>query len=280
MTQRASSAVSRAVAELRQAGVASPERDVWRLLAHAAGSRGAPQSYSEADELNSEAAILFETCIERRVRRQPVSQIIGRRWFFESEFAISSAVLDPRPESETLVSAAIELNPRRVLDLGTGSGCLLLSVLKERAQAKGVGVDISTPALEVAELNARRLGLERRAEFAHSDWLKNVHGVFDVILANPPYISAGEFHRLDPEIQIWEPAQALTQFGDGLCAYRQIAPDVARNLGSNGRLIVEIGRDQQDAVAAIFESNGFACERTLNDLDDRPRAMVFRPGSM
>ena len=274
MTQRTSTAMSRAVAVLRAAGVASPERDMWRLLSHAAESCGGSPSSAAADELNSEAARLFAACIARRAQRQPVSQIVGRRWFYESEFAVSPAVLDPRPESETLVRAAVDLCPGRVLDLGTGSGCLLLSVLRKCPSAKGVGVDISPQALEIARLNAKRLSLDGRAEFALSDWSKSASGVFDVILANPPYISPDEFHRLDPEIRDWEPARALTMFGDGLCAYRQIAPDVAGNLAGGGRLIVEIGRAQREAVAAIFARNGFACERVLTDLDHRPRAIV------
>ncbi len=277
MTQSIHTAASHAAAELRAAGVASPETDVWRLLAFAAKSRrGSP--LSAADELNNEAAALFETCIERRARRQPVSQIVGHRRFFESAFAVNSAVLDPRPESETLVIAAIERNPRRVLDLGTGSGCLLLSVLRKCPHAVGVGVDISPPALDVAALNAKRLGLDGRARLALSDWSKNVSGAFDVVMANPPYVSADEYLGLDPEIREWEPAQALTLFGDGLCAYRRIAPDVARNLDGDGRMIVEIGSAQRDAVTAIFERNGFVCEKTLTDLDNRQRAIVFRLG--
>ena len=276
MTQSVRTAVSRASAELRMAGVASPESDAWRLLAYAAETRGGAPPLA-ADELDSETAAYFETCIERRTERQPVSQIIGRRRFFESAFAVSCDVLDPRPESETLVVAAIDCNPRSVLDLGTGSGCLLLSVLSKCPEAVGLGVDISPAALDVARLNAKRLGLDERARFAFSDWSSNVRGAFDVVLANPPYVSADEFHRLEPEIREWEPAQALTLFGDGLCAYRRIAPGVAGKLGSAGRVIVEIGSAQRDEVTAIFESNGFVCERTLTDLDHRNRAIVFRP---
>ncbi|MGR3571678.1 N5-glutamine methyltransferase family protein, partial [Brevirhabdus sp.] len=164
----------------------------------------------------------------------------------------------------------------RVLDLGTGSGCILLSLLAETPDATGLGVDLSPAALRVAQANADALGLTRRAALRVSDWLAQVSGRFDLIVANPPYVTAAEFDTLDPEPRLWEPRAALTPGGDGLDAYRVIARDVVPFLRPGGRLLLEIGPAQGAAVCDLLERAGLRGARVAQDLDGRDRVVHLR----
>jgi len=201
-----------------------------------------------------EGDLEFAAFTEERLRRRPVSQIIGWREFYGRRFRVTSDVLDPRPETETLIAAALEAPFARVLDLGTGTGCILLTLLAERPQAAGIGVDISPGALEVAKSNRDDLSIGSRAEFIQSDWYRDVEGRFDLIVANPPYIGAGEIPALAPEVRDWEPRLALVAGNgeDPLLAYRRIAAGARAHLLPGGRLMVETGAGQAAEVLQLF----------------------------
>lgn len=264
----------RAAAErLAAAGVDAPARDARRLLAHAMDIAPDRLSLHLPDPLTSQAAARFDLMLEARSARQPVSQITGTRAFWGREFRVTPDVLDPRPETETLVAEALSAPFRRVLDLGTGSGAILLTLLAERPGATGLGTDLSAPALEVARGNAARLGVSERTEFRRADWLGGVNGPFDLIVSNLPYIAEGEMDDLAPEVRDWEPWLALTPGGDGLDSYRRIAQDVPAVLAPGGRLIVEIGAAQGPQVAGLFENAGLMRVVIRPDLDGRDRVV-------
>ncbi|MGY6536032.1 MAG: peptide chain release factor N(5)-glutamine methyltransferase [Pararhodobacter sp.] len=263
-----------AIAQLRAAGVDDPARDARVLLAHALGVPGDRVSLHLSDPLAGGMAARFQTLINRRAARQPVSQIIGRRLFWGRPFLVTADVLDPRPETETLIAAALEQRFSRVLDLGTGSGAILVTLLADCPAATGLGVDLSEPAIAVARANAQAQGVAGRAGFAVSDWFDAVDGAFDLIVANPPYISADEFRTLAPETRNWEPPLALTPGGDGLDAYRAIAAGLGGHLCPGGRLLVEIGPSQGAAVVALLRAAGLTDVRVMPDLDGRDRVVT------
>ncbi|MHC0052691.1 peptide chain release factor N(5)-glutamine methyltransferase [Actibacterium sp. D379-3] len=260
-----------AVARLRAAGIADAPRDARRLLAHAMGVAADRLTLVLPDPLTPQAETAFEAAIARRAAREPVSHITGRRVFFGRDFHVGPAVLDPRPETETLIELALAAPFSRVLDLGTGSGCILLTLLAERPGATGLGVDLSPAALAVARGNAARLGLV--GAFALSDWFSAVTGRFDLIVSNPPYIAADEMAALSPELG-HEPEMALTPGGDGLDAYRAIAAGAPAHLAPGGRLLVEIGPTQAHAVSALFARAGLENISTHPDLDGRDRVVA------
>lgn len=270
-----------AVPMLRAAGVPDPVRDARLLAAHALGLAPDRLTLHLDDQPNPAQRARLEQALRARAARQPVSQIIGGRWFWGRWFRVTPDVLDPRPETETLVAAALEEPFAHVLDLGTGSGAILLSLLAERPAAQGLGVDVSVPALGVAAQNAAALGLEGRVTLRRSDWFSDVAGHFDLIVANPPYIGADEMPGLAPETRDWEPHLALTPGGDGLDAYRRIAAGVVAHLVPGGRLLLEIGPTQAAAVGVLLADAGLDDVRTLRDLDGRARVVGARlsPGA-
>jgi release factor glutamine methyltransferase len=203
-----------------------------------------------------------------------MGQILGHRAFWRHRFRVTPDVLDPRPETEALVAEALRAPFVRVLDLGTGSGAILLSLLADRPAATGLGTDVSAPALAVAAHNAAALGLADRAAFLRADWFDGVAGSFDLIVSNPPYIAEGEMAALAPEVRDWEPRLALTPGGDGLAAYRTIAAGAGAHLAPGGRLIVETGAAQGPAVAAIMAAAGLGPVRVLPDLAGRDRVVA------
>lgn len=258
-------------------GIADAVGDSRRLLAHALGISLARLTVRLDDEVEPEAAEIYGRLVARRAdRREPVSHLIGSRLFWGREFRVTRDVLDPRPETETLVACALEGPFGTVLDLGTGSGCLLLTLLAERPQALGLGVDLSEAALAVAADNAHRLGVEGRAAFRQADWLGGVEGPFDLIVSNPPYIAEEEVGGLQPEVRDHEPRMALTPGGDGLGAYRIILRDAGDRLALGGRLAVEVGAGQAEAVLAIGHEAGWEGGETREDLDGRARVCLFR----
>ncbi|TKA94001.1 peptide chain release factor N(5)-glutamine methyltransferase, partial [Cereibacter changlensis] len=226
------------------------------------------------DLLAPEAATRFETALAAREARQPVSQITGTRLFWGRSFRVTRDVLDPRPETETLIETALETPFASLLDLGTGSGAILLTLLAERPAARGLGTDLSPEALAVAEGNAQALGLAGRARFQTADWFAGVEGQFDLIVSNPPYIAEAEMAGLSPEVRDWEPHLALTPGGDGLDAYRAIAAAAPAHLAPGGRLLVEIGPTQGQAVSALFAAAGLSGLRVEADLDGRDRVVL------
>lgn len=276
MTQTARAALILAIRRLSAAGVQDPARDSRLLLAHALGLAPDRLMLHLDDRLDPDAASRFESAISAREMRQPVSQIIGRRKFWGHDFVVTRDVLDPRPETETLILAALDEPFSRVLDLGTGSGAIVLSLLAERTQATGLGVDVSQAAIEVARVNAAALGVSARVEMRVSDWFASVDGVFDLIVSNPPYIGEDEMQGLAPETRDWEPHLALTPGGDGLAAYRAIASGAAAVLRPGGRILLEIGPVQGAAVVGLLRWAGFDDISILPDLDGRDRVVRAR----
>jgi release factor glutamine methyltransferase len=277
---RAQDALRRAVPRLQEAGIEDAARDARVLLAHALGIGHDRLTLKLQDDMTEPQAALYDGALAARIARQPVAQITGRRLFWGLSFRVTRDTLDPRPETETLVAEALTQPFLKVLDLGTGTGCILLSCLKGMPIARGVGTDISDAALQVAIGNTRDLGLEARARFRKSDWFAGVTGAFDLIVSNPPYIAADEMPGLAPEVRDWEPHLALSPGGDGLDAYRTIARGAGSRLMPGGRLLVEIGPTQGAAVAGLFAAAGLAEVRVLPDMDGRDRVVAaIKPGA-
>ncbi|MFE3836957.1 peptide chain release factor N(5)-glutamine methyltransferase [Pseudogemmobacter sonorensis] len=279
--------MARAVALLRAAGIEDPARDARALLAHAMALGPERLSLHVGDPLTEGQARAFGAAVAARLARKPVSKILGRRLFWGLEFRVTEEVLDPRPETEILVAEALREPFSRLLDLGTGSGCILLSCLRDRAGASGLGADLSAAALDVARGNARALGLGERAAFRAADWsapgwaagLAEESGRFDLVVSNPPYIAAAEMGGLAPEVRGWDPALALTPGGDGLDAYRAITAGLCDLLAPGGRALFEIGPTQGAGVAALLAAAGLGGIRVLPDLDGRDRVVGGRrPG--
>lgn len=263
---------------LKQAGLPTPELDARLLVLAVTGATdiemirepGAPMTADEEERLAA-----FE---RRRLAREPVSRILGTREFWGLAFAVTPATLDPRPDSETLIEASLKLLENvarpRLLDLGTGTGCLLLTLLHERPDASGIGVDISEAALEVARGNAARLGLAGRAVFHRASWTAGLSEKFDLVISNPPYIASGEIAGLDEDVRGHDPMLALDGGADGLDAYRAIAAALPDILTQAGHGVVELGQGQAEAVRDIFEAAGCAVLRVVPDLSGTPRALV------
>ena len=266
-------ALAVALPDLRAAGIDTPLRDARLLLAHALNVAPGRLTLHLQDTLGEAEARAFFRFIQQRAARRPVSQIVGGRLFFGRWFQVTPDVLDPRPETETLVALALEHGFERVLDLGTGSGAILLTLLAERPGATGVGTDISQAALAVAARNAAALEVAARAMLIRADWFAGVAGRFDLVVCNPPYIAADEMAGLLPEVRAHEPHAALSPGGDGLDAYRAIAAGVREHLTPNGRLMVEIGPTQGGAVAALFAAVGLENIAVHPDLDQRDRVV-------
>ena len=255
--------------QLSRAGVADPTRDCRKLRAWAMQEGGTdPQSGAPS----AKAVELYQAGIKARLDRTPVSQIIGQRAFWKMDFEVTPDVLDPRPDTEALVELALQHPFDTLLDLGTGSGCIAVSLLAERPQSAGLATDVSEKALAVARRNAQRAGLSNIG-FRQSNWFDGVPEKFDLILSNPPYIRADEMDGLAPEVRDHEPRLALTDEGDGLGAYRQIAAGAGDHLTPGGRLLVEIGWQQGPAVSEIFRSHGFADVTVHPDLAGKPRVV-------
>lgn len=265
---------------LAAAGIESARLDARLLLAHAVGRDPLWIVAHPERALDAEARRRLAGLAERRERRQPIAQIIGEREFWSLPFRVTADTLTPRPETETLVEAVLaaisdRAAPLRLLDLGTGTGCLLLSLLSELPNARGVGVDCSAAALAVARGNADKLGLAPRAEFVSGDWGRGLDGLFDVIVSNPPYIPENDIAELEPEVAVHEPRGALAGGGDGLDCYRRMAADVVRLLAPRGMAAVEIGVGQAEAVCAIFTRAGVNGTAVRRDLSSVERCVIF-----
>ncbi len=250
-----------------------PMRDARLLLAHAAGCERGALSRLEVEDFTPKMMTAYLALIDQRAAGRPVSKILGYRDFWNHRFSVTEDVLDPRPDTETLVESALARPFERVLDLGTGSGCILLSLLAERGQASGLGTDMSEAALSVARQNAGALGVLARASFAISDWFATVSGSFDLIVSNPPYIALSEMPGLAREVRMHDPRMALTDEGDGLAAYRVIAAQAGQYLHPGGRILMEIGPTQGAEVAQFLRDAGFDGVEILPDLDGRDRVV-------
>lgn len=271
--------VAEGTRRLAAAGIADARREARLILAHALGIEAvAVTGYPERAVPNPAA---FEVLIARRERREPLSHLTGRREFWSMDMETGPATLDPRPDSETLIEAALECVDDRtallaVLDIGTGTGCLLLAVLREMPQAAGLGIDVSPAAVAVARRNADRLGLASRARFEVGNWGRSLGGPFDLILCNPPYIPSGEIAELEPEVAEFEPRVALDGGPDGLDAYRAVMGDIARLLAPAGAAVLEFGLGQGSAVTQIVAQRGLAVAGVSRDLAGRDRCVAVR----
>lgn len=255
---------------LRKAGIDGAARDADRILAALLETEPSRLRLVEDRELTEDQTARLYRDLAARAARRPIAQIVGYRDFFAHRFRVTSDTLDPRPETETLVEAALRLPGREILDLGTGSGAILISVLAARPGARGLGSDISEAALQVARDNARRIGVPAR--FQQADWYCGIEGQFDLILSNPPYIARDEMAGLAPDVRDWEPRGALTDEADGLTAYRAIAAGARAHLNPGGHVLVEIGPTQAHAVTALFAAQG-ARTWVWPDLDGRDRVV-------
>lgn len=257
---------------LRQAGIADAAFEARILIEDLAGSR---------TRLDEPAVSRLRAALERRLAGEPLWRILGAREFWGLSFSLSPGTLEPRPDSETLIEAALaHLGARRhealnILDLGTGTGCLLIAALKEFPQARGIGVDLSDDALATAAGNAARNGVSERAQFRRARWDEGLGERFDLVLSNPPYIASGEIALLDAGVREHDPLLALDGGPDGLDAYRDLAALLPARLAAGGRAVLEIGAGQEDQVRALMTAAGLRHLRSHRDLGGHSRALVF-----
>ena len=256
-------------ARLKMAGIEDPRREARLILAAAHHVTAAGLLLlDEVDET------LYAPLLARRTAREPLAYITGHKEFWGLPFAVSPATLIPRADSETLIEACLTLNPHHILDLGTGTGCLLLAALHEHPTAFGIGVDLSPEAAALAQRNAAALGLAARAAFLAGNWADALNTRFDLILSNPPYIPAADFLSLMPEVAHYEPQSALNGGPDGLTAYRAIITALPHLLTKNGTAILEAGIHQAPDIATLAAASGFTCT-TRADLSGIPRAAIL-----
>jgi release factor glutamine methyltransferase len=270
--------------KLEAAGIEDARSEAWLLLAAATGRSRAELIAGAAPPMSPVEEERLEALAARRLAREPMAYILGTREFWSLPLQVTPAVLVPRPESETVVEAALaeiadRAAPLRILDLGTGSGCLLLALLSELPQASGLGVDRSAAALAIAGTNAERLGLAERAAFREGDWGRGLEDRFDLIVSNPPYVARTDRESLAPEVRAFEPEGALFAGPDGLSAYHALAPDCARLLADDGVVLLEIGQGQGVSVAGIMRQHGLALVASRPDLAGIERCLIFRPAS-
>ncbi len=268
-----------AAAALTQAGIDAPRRRARALLAAALDLSAAAIVAHPEHALTAAQQARIAAMLERMLAHEPLSRIVGKREFWGLEFRLSADTLDPRPDSETIVEAILARLPERdrayrFLDLGTGSGCLLLALLSEYAAGAGIGVDIAPGAVRTARDNAARLGLAPRARFVVGDWAAALSGRFDAVIANPPYIARAAIADLPPEVRDHDPLRALDGGPDGLAAYRAIAADLPRLLPPGGLFATEIGLGQAAAVAAIVARQGLRVAALVPDLAGIDRVIV------
>lgn len=273
-------ALGSAAAALRAAGIDAPRREARLLMQHALGLR--PEALLAGDDrpLDNAEARRLAAFVRRRARREPLAYVTGVREFWSLEFAVDRSALVPRPETETVVEAvlarAAHLSSRpRLLDLGTGSGCLLVALLSELHGATGLGIDISAAAVSLARANAARHGLDRRASFVVADWGAPLAARFDVMVSNPPYVAAEALASLAPEIVSHEPQIALAGGADGYACYRRLAPQIARLLAPAGLAAIEVGAGMADELASLFAAEGLAEIDRRRDLAGIDRCVLF-----
>jgi len=279
MTRTLLTAWQGAKQRLEAAGLSGPVIEARLLVEAAADATRADIVGDPYRELTAEQAATLDDYLARRERREPVSHILGRKGFWKIMLNVSPDVLTPRPDTETVVEYVLRDFPETaawsILDLGVGSGAIILSILAERPAAKGLGIDVSEEALAVARDNAANLGLASRLALLRGDWTEGLgEATFDLVVSNPPYIATEVLATLEPEVRDHEPRVALEGGPDGLTHYRRLAPEILRVLKPGGRFAVEIGYDQKDAVEALFRDAGAAGVATIRDLGDRDRVVV------
>jgi release factor glutamine methyltransferase len=255
--------------------------DAYQLLADRIGITRQALRANKDKIIADTIVVQFQSDLKELVEGKPLHRILGYRYFWKDKFELSFDTLEPRPDTETLIEACLKYVPNkqaahRILDLGTGSGCILASLLMEYPNAAGVGVDISKGALDTAQVNATYLGISERVEWMHSDWLANVVGTFDIVISNPPYIPSLDIHELSATVQSYDPLKALDGGEDGLDAYRHLAEHLPSIIKENTLIILEIGYDQGESVPALFKASGYNIVTLEKDYGGNPRCLVLR----
>jgi release factor glutamine methyltransferase len=273
--------VAAAADRLRAAGIAAPRREAVALAGAILGLSPERRVAEPDQAVSAAAARRFDDAVARRAGREPFARIVGTREFWSLDFALSPDTLVPRPETETLVETVLDAvagrdAPLSILDLGTGSGCILLALLSELPNAYGLGVDIAEGAVATAGENARRLGLQGRVRFQTGDWGRRAVGPFDVIVSNPPYIAEASRASLDPEVREFDPPRALFAGTDGFDSFRAIVPQLSGLLAWGGLAAFECGAGQAAKVAEMLDSSGLLEVGSRNDLAGRPRVVSGR----
>lgn len=267
---------------LRESGIETPELDARLLVGAVLGLDLTGLTAASSRTLDTAESKRLAAFATRRSAGEPVARILGVKEFWGLTLALSAATLVPRPDTETLVEAALDIarastnDAPRIADLGTGSGAILLALLSELPQARGLGTDISADALQTAAANADRLGLADRATFVQCSYAQALRGPFDLIVSNPPYIPSGDIAALAVDVRAHDPQRALDGGADGLDAYRSLIPQAVPLLREGGALLVEVGQDQHAAVARLMSATGLAHGPIRADLAGIPRVVIGR----
>ena len=260
-------------AKLRGCGISDPIRDARLLLADCLELRTQNLNLLNDSYISEIKISKFWRMVKERCKRKPVSKILGYRSFWGRDFEINENVLDPRGDTETLIELILDCKFENMLELGTGSGAIAITVLAERPEVTCVATDISEYALKTASTNSKRHGVESRLKLLHSNWFEKISGSFDVIVSNPPYISSEEYAQLSAEVVKYDPKISLTLGGDGLEAYREILSRALEKLSKNGHIFLEIGYTQANAVEHLFREAGFQQIKVHKDLGSRDRVI-------
>jgi release factor glutamine methyltransferase len=264
------------------ADVETPSLDARLLLQHVTGLSHEALIAEPQTQITDDMTRQFEALVKRRKQYEPISRILGSREFYGRDFIVTPAVLDPRPDTEVLIEAALALlpqdNPVNFIDLGTGSGIIAVTLLAERPMAEGFAVDVSESAIEIAHRNAKAHNVDTRLHFITASWFDAVTGQFDAILSNPPYIEADVVPTLEEEVRNFDPHLALVGGADGLDCYRSIASAAPAHLNLNGFVAIEIGAGQENAIISIFAANHLYIVSQHRDLGGHIRCLVFRAG--
>lgn len=270
------------ITKLTNVGISSPRLEARLLIAAALDIE--PAQVATDVLLNDEQVAKIHSMLAQRLQHKPLDKILGHREFYKFDFAVDENVLSPRPDTEILVEEALKLLPQNeaeILDLGTGSGCIIESILAERPRVHGVAVDISEKSLQIARKNAENLGLNERLQFIRADWFatnftRQLGQQFALITGNPPYIPTADISALEPEVKNYDPPAALDGGSDGFASYRRIAEIAPELLQKGGYILLEAGINQADEIAAIFIKNGLRHIRTANDLSGIARCVILQ----
>ena len=261
-------------------GIETPELDARIILKEVLSLDDKDLILKESLDIPEEMIEKIITIESRRLNGEPISKIFKKRDFYNSTFVISNDVLDPRPETELIVEIAnsyINRNEvKNILDLGTGSGCILLSILKENRMINGLGIDLSKEAISIAKQNSKKLNLETQSNFLVSNWMSSVNYKYDLVVSNPPYIASEDIKKLSKSVKIYDPILSLDGGDDGLNSYRLIASDLKRIISMNALIIIEIGYNQSLEVIDIFKKNDFKLIKKYNDINGLDRVLTFQ----
>ena len=261
-------------------GIETPELDARIILKEVLSLDDKDLILKESLDIPEEMIEKIITIESRRLNGEPISKIFKKRDFYNSTFVISNDVLDPRPETELIVEIAnnyINKNEvKNILDLGTGSGCILLSILKENRMINGLGIDLSKEAISIAKQNSKKLNLEKQSNFLVSNWMSSVNYKYDLVVSNPPYIASEDIKKLSKSVKIYDPILSLDGGDDGLNSYRLIASDLKRIISMNALIIIEIGYNQSLQVIDIFKKNDFKLIKKYNDINGLDRVLTFQ----